>query len=123
MPKTGVTNASPRVLCSHCEKVLTPKGCREDDTVIEAVERLLPSHSKSRSDENEDDEESPMKKPEDDKDFKKKMQMKEDFGVFVTMAVIVFIAMLVTVLKIAVQSALANAEAKNQTGIDANNGQ
>ena len=30
-------------------------------------------------------------KQEDDKDYKKKMQMKEDFGVFVTMAVIVFL--------------------------------
>lgn len=123
MPKNGTTNAAPRVLCSHCEKVLSPKACREDETIIEVVERLLPSNTKSRPDEEEDDEDSQKKKPEDDKDFKKKMQMKEDFGVFVTMAVIVFIAMLVTVLKIAVQSALANADSKNQTEVEANNGQ
>jgi len=118
MPKGGATGSSPRVLCSHCEKVLTPKSSRDDETIIEVVERLLPqSNSKNVFDEDED-EETPKKKPEDDKDFKKKMQMKEDFGVFVTMAVIVFIAVLVTVLKIAVQSALANTDAKNQTDTD-----
>jgi len=107
------TLSSPRVLCSQCEKALTAKAVREDDTIIEVMERLLPTSSKFAY-VDEDDEED-LNKIEDDKDFKKKMQMKEDFGVFVTMAVIVFIAVLVTVLKIVVQSALTNAEAKNQT--------
>ncbi len=60
-----------------------------------------------------------IRQDEVDKDYKKKMQMKEDFGVFVTMAIIVFLVwtfsqLISSILKCLVES---GADAISKSGL------
>ncbi len=92
---------SKRVLCSHCEKILVP--IEEERIVIE---------------EKKSDVKPEKSETESDADRKKRNQRREDIHVYITMATIVSIAALVTILKVALQNVIFPDE---NAQVDANN--
>lgn len=87
---------SIRVLCSNCEKILVPTSIQIDEPA-EVV-----NNEKSET--------------ETDAEKKKRNQRREDIHVYVTMATIVLIAAIVTILKVALQNVIFSKDAVDDDG-------
>lgn len=97
--KTTAQPGTVRVLCSNCEKILVPSAA------IQIDESAIVVNSGAEKSETETDAEK-----------KKRNQRREDIHVYVTMATIVLIAAIVTILKVALQNVIFTNDAVDDDG-------